>query len=265
MPSNPSNPSDPAGPDEPGDLFSLAGRTALITGASRGLGRAMALAFAEAGADIVVTSRSLAACEDVAAQVRERGRRALAAPCHVGRWDQLPGLIETAWDHFGGLDVLVNNAGSAPLYDSLTAVSEPLFDSVLNLNLKGPFRLGVLAADKMRARGRGSIINISSLAAARPEPSALPYAAAKAALDAVTVGMAAAYGPDVRVNSIRPGSFATDVSRHWSPAAAAQYASRVALRRIAEPREIVGAALYLASDASAFTTGAILSVDGGPL
>jgi NAD(P)-dependent dehydrogenase (short-subunit alcohol dehydrogenase family) len=245
--------------------FSLAGRTALITGASRGLGREIALAFADAGADVVVTSRNLESCQEVAAEVECRGRRALAIACHIGRWEQLAPLAETAWDHFGGLDVLVNNAGSSPLYDSLATVSESMFDSVLNLNLKGPFRLGVLVAERMRARGRGSIINITSLAADRPEPGALPYAAAKAGLEVMTRGMAAAYGPEVRVNSIRPGSFATGVSRHWSPDVAERYASRVALGRIGDPREITRAALYLASDAAAFTTGATLSVDGGPL
>ena len=247
------------------DLFSLEGRTALITGASRGLGREMALAFAAAGADVVVVSRNLSACQQVAAEIEERGRRALALQCHVGRWEQLPVLVNAAWEYAGGLDVLVNNAGSAPVYDSLASVPEAMFDSVLNLNLKGPFRLGALVADRMQARGSGSIINITSLAATRPEPSALPYAAAKAALEVITVGMAAAYGPEVRVNNIRPGSFATSVSKHWSQDVADRYGSRVALRRIGAASEITGAALYLASDASAFTTGATLAVDGGPL
>jgi NAD(P)-dependent dehydrogenase (short-subunit alcohol dehydrogenase family) len=184
---------------------------------------------------------------------------------HLGRWEALPELLGAAEEAFGDVDVLVNNAGSSPPYDSLADVSEALFDSVVNLNLKGPFRLSVLAAERMRRRGRGSIINISSLGATRPEVRALPYAAAKMALDVITVGLAAEYGPQVRINSIRPGSFATDVSAHWSQEIVDGYAGRVALGRVAAPREIVGTALYLASDASSFTTGTTIAVDGGPL
>jgi NAD(P)-dependent dehydrogenase (short-subunit alcohol dehydrogenase family) len=242
----------------------LHGRVALVTGGSRGLGRAIALAFAAAGADIVVTSRDRAACETVAAEVEQCGRRALVAACHIGRWDELPGLVERAWDWQGHIDVLVNNAGSSPLYDSLADVSQSLMDSVLNVNLKGPFRLAVLTAERMRELGRGSIINISSLAASRPEPRALPYAAAKAGLDIVTAGLAQAYATQVRVNSIRPGSFATTVSEHWPEEIKAEYAGRVVLGRIADPDEITGAALFLAGDASSFVTGTAISVDGGP-
>jgi NAD(P)-dependent dehydrogenase (short-subunit alcohol dehydrogenase family) len=246
-----------------GDLFDLSGRTALVTGASRGLGRAIALAFAAAGANVVVTSRNLQACEAVAGEVRARGVDALAVAAHVGRWDQLPALVDAAYERFGSVEVLVNNAGSSPLYDSLADVSERLFDSTVGLNLKGPFRLGVLVGERMRAGRGGSIINISSLSAVRPEARALPYAAAKRALDVVTVGLAEEFAPTVRVNSIRPGSFATDVSTHWSDSERAGYAARAALGRVGEPGEIVGAALYLASDASSFTTGTVLSVDGG--
>jgi NAD(P)-dependent dehydrogenase (short-subunit alcohol dehydrogenase family) len=135
---------------------------------------------------------------------------------------------------------------------------------VVNLNLKGPFRLALLVAERMRADGGGSIINVTSLSAVRPEPRALPYAAAKAGLEVVTAGLAQAYAPTVRVNSIRPGSFATDVIRHWPPEVRERYASGVALRRLGDPAEITGAALYLASDASSFTTGSTISVDGGP-
>jgi NAD(P)-dependent dehydrogenase (short-subunit alcohol dehydrogenase family) len=248
----------------PAELFSLAGRTAVITGASRGLGREMALAFAAAGARVVVSSRKLDSCQLVVDEIVATGGQACAVAAHVGRWDTLPGLLDAAEEAFGRVDVLVNNAGSSPLYDKLGDISESLFDSVLSLNLKGPFRLSVLAAERMRERGvGGSIINISSLGATRPEVRALPYAAAKMALDVITVGLAAEFGPSIRVNSIRPGSFATDVSAHWTDAEIDTYTARSALARVAAPREIVGTALYLASDASSFTTGATIAVDGG--
>lgn len=243
----------------------LSGRTVLVTGASRGLGRAMSLGFAEAGANLVLASRRLDACEEVAEEVRRRGAQALPVAAHVGHWEELPGLVDAAYERFGSIDVLVNNAGSSPVYDSLEQVSEQLFDSTIALNFKGPFRLAVLVAEGMRRMGGGSIINISSLSAVRPEARALPYAAAKMALDVVTMGLAQEFAPTVRVNSIRPGSFATTVSEHWTDEQRAAYAHRVALGRVAEPGEIVGAALYLASAASSFTTGSVISVDGGAL
>lgn len=246
------------------ERFSLSGRTAVVTGGSRGLGRAMSLGLAAAGASVVVTSRSLSSCQAVVAEIEAAGGQAFAHSCHVGHWPELEPLLDAAQDRFGRLDVLVNNAGSSVLYDSLADVSEDLFDRTVALNLKGPFRLAVLAAERMRAAGGGSIVNISSLAAHRPEARALPYAAAKAGLDAVTAALAHEYAPTVRVNSIRPGSFASDVARHWDAATADYYAGRVALGRVADPDELVGTVLYLASGAASFTTGAILTVDGGP-
>jgi len=242
----------------------LDGKKALVTGGSRGLGRAIALAFAAAGADVAVASRDQAACERVAAEIAALGQEGYPRAAHAGHWADLPGLVDDCYDRFGRLDVLVNNAGKSPLYDSLDAISEELFDSVLNLNLKGPFRLAVLVAERMRATGGGSIINVTSLSAVRPEPRALPYAAAKAGLEVVTAGLAQAYAPAVRVNTIRPGSFGTDISQHWPPEVKERYAAAVALHRIGDPAEITGAALYLASEASSFTTGSTISVDGGP-
>jgi NAD(P)-dependent dehydrogenase (short-subunit alcohol dehydrogenase family) len=247
----------------PKSLFDLAGKVALVTGGSRGLGREMALAFADAGADVVVTSRKREACERVAAEVEARGRRALAAPCHVGRWDELERLVEQAWSRLGRIDVLVNNAGMSPLYPSLAAVTEELWDKVLGVNLKGPFRLSALVATRMAAAGGGSIINVSSVAAVRPTPRETPYAAAKAGLNAITIAFAHAFGPSVRVNCIMAGPFLTDISAAWPPEALVHFEQSAALGRAGRPGEIVGAALYFASDASSFTTGAILRVDGG--
>jgi NAD(P)-dependent dehydrogenase (short-subunit alcohol dehydrogenase family) len=246
------------------DRFGLAGKVALVTGGSRGLGREMVLAFAHAGANVVITSRNVESCAQLAAEVeRDTDRSALAHGCHVGHWDELPGLLDAAYERFGRLDVLVNNAGKSPLYPSLADVDERLWDSVLAVNLKGPFRLTALAGARMAAADGGSIINISSTASVHPRPDVVPYAAAKAGLNAITAGFALAYGPKVRVNCIMAGPFLTDISKAWDMEAFTRRARSHALQRGGIPDEIVGAALYFASDASSFTTGAVLTVDGG--
>jgi NAD(P)-dependent dehydrogenase (short-subunit alcohol dehydrogenase family) len=243
----------------------LEGKVALVTGGSRGLGRAMALGFAAAGADVIIASRKLENCQSVAAEVESLGRRALAIACHVGHWDELDGLVEQSYAAFGRVDVLVNNAGMSLLYESLPQVTEALWDKVVDLNLKGPFRLTSLVGSKM-AEGPygGSIINVSSTGSIRPAPFMLPYDAAKAGVNALTVGFAHAFGPTVRVNCIMAGPFMTDVTAAWDiPAFEKAAKASHALQRGGQPEEIVGAALYFASDASSYTTGAILRVDGG--
>jgi NAD(P)-dependent dehydrogenase (short-subunit alcohol dehydrogenase family) len=245
------------------DRFDLAGKVALITGGSRGLGREMALAFADAGADVVVASRTLETCQQVANEVEARGRRALAHACHMGRWDEIPGLVDTTYEVFGKVDVLVNNAGMSPVYDSVFEVTEKLYDAVLNLNLKGPFRLSQLVGERMVRDGGGSIINVSSTGSIRSRPQIIPYAAAKAGLNTLTTGFALALGPTVRVNTLMPGPFLTDISAAWDMAATEAAMQAHALQRAGRPDEIVGAALYLASNASSFTSGATLRVDGG--
>jgi NAD(P)-dependent dehydrogenase (short-subunit alcohol dehydrogenase family) len=246
------------------ELFDLTDRVVLVTGGSRGLGRAMALAAARCGADVIIASRNLESCvvtaEEIAAAT---GRAALPYQVHVGRWDQLDGLVEAAYDRFGKVDTLINNAGMSPTYDSLTSVTEKLFDTVLNVNLKGPFRLSALVGERMAEAGRGSIINISSTLSIRPQPHAVPYAAAKAGLNAMTEALAHAYGPAVRVNTLMAGPFYTDISKAWDLAAVERLVSHHALRRGGQPTEIIGAALFLASDAASFTTGSILRADGG--
>ncbi|MBU8916792.1 SDR family oxidoreductase [Bacillus sp. FJAT-29953] len=246
------------------ELFSLTGKVALITGGSRGLGREMALAFAKAGADIVIASRKLDACEKVAAEVEAIGRRALPYACHIGKWDQVNELVEAAYDHFGKVDILVNNAGMSPLYDSLVDVSESMWDSVLALNLKGPFRLSALVGDRMAKGSGGAIINISSIAAIRPTKNEVPYAAAKAGLNALTLALADTYAPKVRVNCIIAGPFLTDIAKAWNmEEAMKRFEKNSALGRPGNPEEIIGSALYFASDAASFTTGSLLAVDGG--
>jgi NAD(P)-dependent dehydrogenase (short-subunit alcohol dehydrogenase family) len=256
-------------PSDPRDLFDLTGRRALITGGSRGLGKEMARAFAQAGAEVMIASRSLESCQETADEISaETGRRVHVHACHVGRWDDVDRLADVAWNELGGVDVLVNNAGKSPLYESVAAIDERLWDSVIGLNLKGPFRLTALLGTRMAERARetgrpGSIVNISSIAAIHPTPDVIPYTAAKAGLNAMTIGFAQTFGPHVRVNCIMPGSFRTDISKAWNWDLVDQAMKRVALRRVGEPHEIVGAALFLASDASTYTTGAVFTVDGG--
>ncbi len=242
----------------------LAGKVALVTGGSRGLGREMVLAFADAGADVVIASRKIDNCRDVAALVEGKGRHALPVAFHVGRWDDIDGLVEQAYGAFGHVDVLVNNAGMSPLYPDVTSVTEELWDKVIAVNLKGPFRLTALVGTRMAEGDGGSIINVSTTGSIRPAPDMLPYDAAKSGLNTLTVGFAKAFGPTVRVNCIMAGPFLTDIAENsWGPAVRQHGLPHHALKRAGEPHEIVGAALYFASDASSFTTGAVLRVDGG--
>ncbi len=193
--------------------FDLSGKVALVTGGSRGLGRQMVLGFAEAGADVVVASRKLDACQAVAAEVEAMGRRALPVACNVGHWDELEVLADAADEAFGRIDVLVNNAGMSLLYEDVADVSEAMFDKVVALNLKGVFRLTALVGTRMVAAGGGSVINVSSVGSIRPSPDNLPYAAAKAGVNTLTAGFARTLGPTVRVNCIMAGPFMTDVTR----------------------------------------------------
>ena len=273
---------------QPQQLFDLTDRVVLVTGGSRGLGREMAFAAARCGADVVIASRKYDNCVATATEIEaETGRTAMPYAVHVGRWAELDGLVDATYERFGKLDVLINNAGMSPNYDTLTDVTEKLFDTVINLNLKGPFRLSALAGKRMVADGGGVIINVSTHGSLRPHPSYLPYAAAKAGLNAMTEGLAIAYGPTVRVNTLMPGPFLTDISKAWDLRASDVRASdrgasdrgasdrgasdrgesnpfdRHPLQRAGDPSEIVGAALFLMSDASSFTTGSILRADGG--
>jgi NAD(P)-dependent dehydrogenase (short-subunit alcohol dehydrogenase family) len=246
------------------DLFDLSGKVALITGGSRGLGKEMAFAFAQHGADIVVASRKMENCEIVAKKIETLGRQAMPYSVHVGKWNQIDKMVDTVYERFGKIDILVNNAGMSPVYPSLAEVSEELFDKVISVNLKGPFRLSALIGQKMASGDGGSIINISSVAASQPSPGSEPYGAAKAGLNALTRSTAFAYGPKVRVNCIQAGPFLTDISKAWDMDAFKERAkATMALGRGGEADEVVGAALYFASAASSFTTGAIMRIDGG--
>jgi NAD(P)-dependent dehydrogenase (short-subunit alcohol dehydrogenase family) len=236
------------------DLFDLSGKVALVTGGSRGLGKEMVRAFAAAGADVVIASRKLESCE------------ALPVACHVGEWDQVEQLAATAYDHFGKIDILVNNAGMSPLYDRVADVSESLYDKVLDVNLKGPFRLTSIVGTKMAEGDGGSVIFVSSTASQSPSPNTIPYGAAKAGINNMTLGFARAFAPKVRVNCIVPGPFLTDISKAWDMESFKQRAkTNILLQRGGEAEEIVGAALYFASEASSFTTGSHLVISGGTM
>jgi NAD(P)-dependent dehydrogenase (short-subunit alcohol dehydrogenase family) len=244
-------PADSSAPRPAADLFDLSGRVAIVTGATRGLGLAIARTFCGAGG------------QEVAAELRAGGAQAVGLACHVGHWDELDAFVAKVYDDLGRVDVLVNNAGISPVYESVGRVSEELWDKVIAVNLKGPFRLSALIGERMVAGEGGSIINVSSTGAARPTHDIVPYAAAKAGLNALTVGLADSFGPKVRVNAIMPGPFLTSIARDWDPDLLAQRTRTFPLRRAGEASEIVGAALYLASDASSSTTGSVITVDGG--
>ncbi|EHI12160.1 SDR family NAD(P)-dependent oxidoreductase [Mycolicibacterium thermoresistibile] len=244
--------------------LSMAGKVALVTGGSRGLGRAMTLGFARAGADVIIASRKFDSCKELATEIEQTiGRRAVPIAANVGNWEDCDALYRAAYEAFPRVDVLVNNAGMSPLYDKPSDVTEALYDKVLGVNLRGPFRLTALFGERMQADGGGSIINISSVSGVNPGANVIPYGAAKAGLNSITVSFARAYGPRVRVNCIMVGRFRTDVAKYWDEEATAAEIEQYALRRIGEPDEVVGTALYLATDASSYTTGAILRVDGG--
>lgn len=246
-------------------LTDFSEKVVLITGGSRGLGHAMALGFAQAGASVAVASRKLAACESTVAEIEALGSKGSAHAAHVGKWSDCDRLAAEVYERWGRCDVLINNAGLSPVAPSILETGEELFDKVIAVNLKGPFRLSALIGTRMRAQDGGAVINISSIAAIRPDRDVAPYAAAKAGLNALTIAFAKEYGPKVRVNCIMAGPYHTDISLSWSRSAVyTEYARRTfALGRAGNPEEIVGAAMYLASPAASFTTATVMTVDGG--
>lgn len=248
----------------PADLFDLSGRVVVVTGGSRGIGRAMAEGFARAGADIVVASRKLGACQQAADEIADvSGRRVLPVAFHAGHWAACAELVATVYAEFGRCDVFVNNAGMSPLYPDLTSITEEYWDKISAVNLKGPFRLCTLVGARMAAAAGGSIINVSTIGSLRPSPTELVYSCAKAGLNALTIGIAEAYGPSVRCNAILPGEVLTDIAESWTPEHRAATAVHSPLGRGGQAEDFVGTALWLASDASAWVTGTLTRVDGG--
>ncbi|HZP45196.1 MAG TPA: SDR family oxidoreductase [Candidatus Binataceae bacterium] len=244
--------------------YDFSGKVVVITGGSRGIGHGMALAFARAGARVAVASRKLAACEATVREIEALGSEGSAHGIHVGKWEDCNRLFEEVYRRWGRADVLINNAGLSPLAPPLET-TEDLFDKIIAVNLKGPYRLSVLFGSRMAAEDGGSIINISSTASVRPSAEMAIYGAAKNGLNLLTQTFAQEYGPKVRVNCIMCGPFHTDISKGWSrtPEYTQRAKETFPLQRAGEPEEVAGAAMYFASPAASFTTGAILTIDGG--
>jgi len=244
----------------------LTGKVALVTGGSRGLGRAMSLGLADAGADIIVVSRRLENCEAVAEEIRGKGRKALALAAHMGRTEDLDKVINIAYDTFGHVDILINNAGMNPLIGELSELPVDLFQKLFDVNTKGPWYLASRMAPRMAEHGGGSVINVISVAGLKPSALVGFYAATKAALDALTKVMAAEWaGKGIRVNSLAPGSYHSDLfdSAATIPGYLDGAINACLQKRVAETEEIIGPVLYLASDLSSYTTGHTLVSDGG--
>lgn len=244
----------------------LTGKVALITGGSRGLGRAMALGLADCGADIVVASRKLDSCEAVAEQVRAKGRRALAVSAHTGKTEQLDRLITAAYDEFGHVDIVINNAGVNPIMGGLSDLTPELFQKIFDVNTKGPWYLASRIAPRMGEHGGGSIINVISVAGLKPSAYMGFYSATKAALNALTRVMAAEWAPlNIRVNSLAPGNYHSDLfdTAAKMPGFLEGAKEATLQKRVAGTDEILGSVLFLASEMSSFTTGSTVVTDGG--
>jgi len=247
----------------------LEGKIALVTGGSRGIGKATAIGFAKAGADVVVVSRKLPDLEKVAEEIKGLGRKSLAIAAHVGRGEQLNDIVGKATEQFGRIDILVNNAGTSPALHPALEADERIWDAIMNLNLKGIFFLSQAVARVMKEHGGGKIISVASMAGFTPEPANGIYAISKAGVIMATKVMAVEWAPhNIRVNCIAPGQVHTqlgDQGLQFIPGYEEKILKRTALGRIAQPDEIVGAMIYLASDASSFMTGQTVVVDGGYL
>jgi len=248
----------------PDQLFDLTGKVAIVTGGSRGIGRVVAEGLASAGADVVVASRKVDNCEAAANEIAEAtGRRTLPVGCHVGKWEDCDRLVTKVYDAFGRCDVLVNNAGMSPLYDDLISVTEELYDKTHAVNARGPFRLSALVGSRMAQGDGGSIINVTTAGSLRPNAVDLPYAMAKAGLNALTLGLAGAWAPKVRANLVLPGAFDTDITKAWAPGMKTKAGEINPMKRIGHPQDMVGVCVFLASDAASYVNGAQVLVDGG--
>lgn len=246
--------------------FSLEGKVALVTGGSRGIGRASALAFAEAGADVVVSSRKLPDLETVAEEIKATGRKGLAIASHVAKIEDSQNLVEKVLAEFGRIDILMNNAGTNPYYGPIIDAEEWAWDITMNVNLKGQFLLSQMVARVMREHGGGSIVNTASVGGLRPGGQQGIYSVTKAALIMLTRVMAMEWGQyNIRVNAIAPGVIKTRLSEAlWKDPAVGEAATRrTALHRLGEVEDVASAVLYLASDAASYITGETIVIDGG--
>jgi len=252
--------------------FSLQGKAAIVTGGSRGIGKAVALGFAKAGATVAVTSRKMNDLEATVAEIKSFGGAAFAVQAHLGKMEEITKMVGTVADKFGRIDILVNNSGTSPAMASVLDSDERLWETIMNLNLKGLYFTSQAVARIMRKQGGGKIINIASIDGFKPEPGVSVYSISKAAVRMVTQAFSSELAPyNIRVNTIAPGPISTKMlDSHWfnlSPEEAKKQKEEMAkmtpLGRIGQPDEIAGAAIYLASDASNYTTGAEIVIDGG--
>ncbi len=250
------------------ELFDLTDRVAIVTGGSRGIGEAIATALAEFGAKVVLTSRKIEGLNAVKEKIEAAGGEAMAIASHVGKLDTLAAVVEQTVDTYGKIDILVNNAGTNPVFGPLTESEERAWDQIMAVNLKGVFFLTLMVGKHMIKQGKGSIINISTEAAVKPTPMLGMYSISKAGVDMVTKAFAQEWGPmGIRVNGIAPGLVKTHFSQAlWANEEILKMAtSRAALGRMAEPSEMAGLAVFLASDAASFITGVTVLADGGGL
>jgi len=251
------------------ELFDLGGKIAIVTGGSRGLGRALCLGLAQAGADVVVASRRLEACEAVAREVEGVGRRALPVACDMARSEEIDRLAEACFEHFGRCDVLVNNAGVTQVPGPMLETSGELFDQIYGVNVKGPMHLACQVAPRMAEQGGGAIVNVITMGALRPGGYLATYCSSKAALNALTRCMAEEWAPmGVRVNAVAPGPFNTEMLDDLEravPGFREQSAEVTMLKRVADADEIVGPVVFLASEAASYVTAQTLSVCGGAI
>jgi NAD(P)-dependent dehydrogenase (short-subunit alcohol dehydrogenase family) len=247
--------------------FSLDGKVALVTGGSRGIGRAVALEFAKAGADIIVASRKLEACEAAVKEIEALGRRALAVSAHTGKADNLESLVDASLDHFGRIDILVNNAATNPHFGATIDIEKGAWDKTFDVNVNGVFFLTQLVFEKWMRDHGGNVINMASVAGLQPAPMTGTYCVTKAALIMLTRVLAAELGTyNIRVNAIAPGFIKTDMSKAvWTSDMFKESVKRLPIPRLGETEDISSAALYLASDASSFMTGETIVIDGGAI
>ncbi|MBN1376654.1 MAG: glucose 1-dehydrogenase [Dehalococcoidia bacterium] len=255
--------------------FSLKGKTAIVTGGGRGLGRAIAIGFAKAGAKVVLTSRKIDDLEATAKDIRSFGGVAFPVQSHLGKMEEIQKMVETAMEKLGGrIDILVNNAGASPATSSVLESDERLWETIMNVNVKGFYFISQAVAKIMQKQGGGKIINVASIDGVKPEPGVSIYSISKAAVRMLTTAFAAELiKSNIQVNTILPGPFETKMmNSHWFhlPPEEAQkqkdlLSSKLPMGRIGDPDELAGAAIFLASSASSYTTGAEIIVDGGSL
>jgi NAD(P)-dependent dehydrogenase (short-subunit alcohol dehydrogenase family) len=249
-------------------LFDLSGKVAIVTGSTKGIGRAMAQGLAVAGASVVVSSRKQDLCDRAAQEIAvATGRDVLGLACHVGQWDAIPPFVDAVIERFGRIDVLVNNAGITPAREGPAEIGLDVWRKIFSVNVEGPLRMGQCVVPHMRTHGGGSIVNIASMAGYSGGPMVCAYGASKAALINLTKSQAQEWAQwNVRVNVLSPGPFLSEMvegAESNAPGFKELIAGGTLQQRIADPAEIVGPVVYLASDASSFVTGDDISVSGG--